>query len=143
MDDWTRRAAPGGNLLDQLLAKVPTVFGRLAFLAQLRDAAGTYSHPALNEQADSIESDRALSHYHHRIFHQWIAFSLAEQKAELDQYLATSQQPVDLAFGRSLVPHTAHEVERLLFLTDLETLLELLRLDHGGVFGGPGSSPRR
>jgi hypothetical protein len=129
----------------RILAQVPTVFGRLVYLSHLRQGglAGFYSHPALNEFAGREESDRTLSHCHHQVFSQWIGFTLAEQKADLDEYLASSKQVVDLVFCRSLIPQTAHEVERLLYLTDLETLLELLRLERGGAIGNPGSSPHR
>ena len=114
-----------------ILAQVPTVFGRLVYLSQLRDSAGIYSHPVLNELVGSSEADRTLCHCHHQVFRRWIGFNLAEQKAELDEYLGSSTRWVDLEFCRSLIPQTAHEVERLLYLTDLETLLLLLRLEPG------------
>lgn len=129
----------------KILAHVPTVFGRLAYLSRLRlaDHAGVYSHPVLNELVGFEESDRILGHSHHQVFSQWIGFTLAEQKADLDEYLRSSAEAVDLVFCRSLIPQKAHEVERLLYLTDLETLLELLRIERSGALGNPGSWPRR
>jgi hypothetical protein len=111
------------------------VFGRLVYVSGLRDGAGLYSHPALNELVGRSEADRTLCHCHHQVFRQWIGCALAEQKADLDGYLASSSHAIDLVFGRGLIPQTAHEVERLLYLTDLEMLLELLRLERGGAFG--------
>ena len=115
------------------------MFGRLVYLSGLRDGAGLYSHPVLNELVGQSEADRTLCHCHHQVFSQWIGCSLAEQKADLDEYLGLSKNAIDLAFCRGLIPHAAHEVERLLYLTDLEMLLELRRLDHGGVFGDRGA----
>lgn len=130
---------PAGYTWGRILAQVPTVFGRLAYLSQLRDAADIYSHPALNQLVSGIAADRTLRYSHHRVFSEWIGFNLAQQKADLEQYLASSTHPVDLAFCRALIPQAAHEVERLLYITDLETLLELFRLERGGAFANPGA----
>ena len=129
---------PAGEVLRRILAQVPTLFGRLVYVSNLRDSAGAYSHPTLNQLVGSSEADRTLCHCHHRLFGEWIGCSLAEQKTDLDRFLAApSSPPVDLLFCRALIPQSAHEVERLLYLTDLETLLELLRLERGGAFADP------
>jgi hypothetical protein len=115
------------------------MFGRLVYLSGLRGGAGLYSQPALDELVGEGEADRTLCHCHHQVFRQWIGCTLAEQKADLDEYLGSSRHELDLAFCRGLIPQTAHEVERLLYVTDLETLLELLRLERGGAFGNRGA----
>lgn len=131
---------PAADTARRIVAQITTVFGRLAYLSHLRDGtSGFYSHPTLDGMVGREEADRTLSHCHHQVFSQWIGFTLAEQKADLDDYLSSSQRMVDLVFCRSLIPQTAHEVERLLYLTDLETLLELLRLERGGASGRSGS----
>jgi hypothetical protein len=131
----------GADTMRKILAQVPTVFGRLAYLSNLRagERGGLYSLPVLDDLVGRAESDRTLRHCHHQVFSQWISFTLAEQKADLDDYLGSSRQAVDLVFCRSLIPEGAHEVERLLYLTDLEMLLELLRLERGGAIGSRGS----
>jgi len=89
------------------------------------------------------DADRALCHSHHKVFSQWIASSLEEQKADLDDYLRLAGGVTDVFRRyRNLPPPTAHEVERQLYLTDLETLLELLRLEQGGAGSIPEPSPR-
>jgi hypothetical protein len=115
------------------------VFGRLVYLSELRDIAGIYSHPALNQLVGRSEADRTLCHCHHQIFKQWIGCTLAEQKADLDAYLGSSRDVIDLVFCRGLIPQAAHEVERLLYLTDLEILLELLRLERSGALSNRGA----
>ncbi len=82
-------------------------------------------------------TDRTLCHSHHEIFSEWLGFTLARQKADLDEYLLESRAPLDLVPFRDIAPGTAHRVELQLFLTDLETLLELLRLEHGGAYSVP------
>jgi len=130
---------PSGDTFRKIRAQVPTVFGRLVYLSGLRDGAGLYSHPVLNELVGQIEADRTLCHCHHQVFSQWIGCTLAEQKADLDDYGDSSRHVLDLAFGRGLIPQGAHEVECLLYVTDLEMLLELLRLECGGAFGNRGA----
>ena len=146
---------PGGRLADfiakpepsrgrasdswrKTLTRIPTYFGRLVFLASLRDEPnGRYTHPPLVEMVGSEITERTLRHSHHEIFSEWLGFSLAEQKADLDEYLSSTQSRPEMLPYRDIVPASAHQVERQLYLTDLETLLELLRFEHGGAFAIP------
>ena len=82
-------------------------------------------------------TDRTLCHSHHEIFSEWLGFTLEQQKADLDEYLMASHAPLDLVPYRDIVPATAHQVERQLYLADLETLVELLRFEHGGPHSVP------
>jgi hypothetical protein len=131
---------PASVLWRKTLYQVPTVFGRLALLASLRNTAtGRYSHEDLLRVLGPEDTDRALCNSHHQVFSEWLRFSLAEQKADLDDYLSMaggSRQAVDY---RHLIPPTARDVERQLYLTDLETLLELLKYEHGDAFSIPGA----
>ncbi len=129
---------PAADLWRKTLSRVPTHFGRLVFLASLRDAlTGRYAHPPLLEIVGREITDRTLCHSHHQVFAEWLNFTLAEQKTDLDDYLTSSQAPLEMLPYRDLAPSTAHQVERQLYLTDLETLLELLRYEHGGAFSLP------
>lgn len=129
-----------GDLWRKNLSRIPTHFGRLVFLASLReDDTGRYSHTPMIEVLGRDLADRTLRHSHHQIFAEWLNFSLSEQKSDLDDYLTASQLSPDALPYRELAPSTAHQVERQLYLTDLETLLELIRFDHGGAFSFPGA----
>jgi hypothetical protein len=131
---------PVALFLRNTLAQVPTVFGRLAFLASLRDATrGRYSHEALLRLLGPEDTDRALSNSHYQVFAEWLRFSLSEQKADLDEYLGTAGASRKAMDYHHLVPPTARDVERQLYLTDLETLLELLKYEHGDAFSIPGA----
>lgn len=132
--------APGAILWRKTLSQVPTVFGRLAFLASLRNTAtGRYSHDALLRILGPEDTDRALCNSHHQVFSEWLRFSLAEQKSDLDEYLSVAGSSRRAFDYHHLMPPTARDVERQLYLTDLETLLELLKYEHGGAFLMPGA----
>jgi hypothetical protein len=119
------------------LSRIPTHFGRLVFLSSLRDPlTARYGHAPLSQIVGGEITDRTLCHSHHEIFSEWLSFPLSQQKADLNEYLLTSRAPLDLVPYRDLVPGTAHQVERQLYLTDLETLLELLRFEHDGAYSG-------
>lgn len=129
---------PGAVLWRKILFQVSTVFGRLVFLASLRDGtSGRYHYEALARILGPEDTDRALRNSHHQVFSEWLRFSLAEQKADLDEYLRIAGNPLHSLRYRHLTPPTAREVERQLYLTDLETLLELSRFEPGGASSIP------
>jgi hypothetical protein len=131
---------PAAESWRRTLLQVPTCFGRLVYVARMRDAgSGRYVYRPLIDIVGLDVTDRTLANSHHSIFAEWIAFPLERQKADLDQYLRTSRGPADPDAYRDIMPATAHEVERQLYLTDLETLLALLRFEYGGVFAAPGA----
>lgn len=131
---------PATTLWRRTLSQVPTVFGRLVFLSSLRDpTTGRYGHADLLRVLGPEETDRALCNSHHQVFSEWLRFSLPEQKADLDDYLSAAGGSRHAFDYRHLVPPTARDVERELYLTDLETLLELLKYEHGGAFSIPGA----
>ncbi len=91
------------------------------------------------------ESHRTLAESHDRAFSEWLNFNLEEQKADLDLYLSTLSTNkrtlvetwVRLAPYRNFVPATVRHAERQLYLSDLETILELIR----NACGVSGSDP--
>ncbi len=130
--------SPGVEIWRSTLLQIPTLFGRLVFVASLRDpASGHYYHPELAQRIGSEDADRSLCNSHYQVFQQWLGYSLAEQKSDLDEYLSDQSDPRRSLPYRKLIPPTAREVERQLYLADLETLLELLSYEHGGAFSTP------
>lgn len=83
------------------------------------------------------DADRTLRHSHHQVFSQWLGFSLREQKEDLDEYLKVAGGPAHSLPYRQLAPATARDVERQLYLTDLETLLELRKFERAGSSWNP------
>lgn len=122
------------------LSQIPSVFNRLVYLTSLRDEnTGVYEHHGLALIFGPDESDRALKDSHAACFHDWLCFTLEQQKADLGLYLAslTSNRAaiietwLRLRPYANLVPSSAREVEKQLYLADLESLLELLKNEYG------------
>ena len=121
---------PAAEFWRRTLSQIPTLFGRLAYLASLRDPlTGRYSQETLIRMLGAEQADRTLCQSHYQTFSQWLCFSLMEQKNDLGEYLNSAQLPRFAMHYRHLVPRTAREVERQLYLTDLETLLQLLQVE--------------
>jgi hypothetical protein len=126
------------DLCKHTLSRIPTVSGRLIYLATLRDAhSGTYRHHGLITAFGRDEAVRALKESHQAAFHSWLNLSLSEKNDDLRQYLATLDDPhedivqhwLQSRVYRSYVPASAIKAETDLFCQDLETLLELRRND--------------
>src|SRR5580692_5896825 len=129
---------PAGDLWRHTLARIPTLFGRVLFLASLRNQSnGAYEHPGLAQMIGDEEAGETLRRSHARIFQDWLCLNMAQQKADLEEYLAEIPNPSatlvnwasSAAYG-SWVPAAAQDAERRLFLGDLEILLTLLRHEY-------------
>jgi hypothetical protein len=141
MDEMAFDRSPASDLWRHTLSQIPTTFGRLVFLSTLRDPnTGAYVHYGFAQRVgDEKEADVALRQSHSQCFSEWLAFSLEEQKADLDLYLSgiASDRKTILDTWirtkpyRNLIPAAALEMERRLYHSDLETLLELLTVVHG------------
>jgi hypothetical protein len=123
------------------LGAINTLLGRLAYLASLRNAnTGAYEHFGLAERVGAGEVDRLIRRSHQEIFQQWLCFSLERQKEELEAYFSELSGDrreilsnwVHLGPYAAWVPAESRDVERKLFFTDLEMVLELIR-DESGV----------
>ena len=132
--------SPASDLWRNTLSRIPTTFGRLVFLSTLRDSnTGIYTHHGFAQRVGDATAHEALRQSHFECFSEWLTFSLEAQQADLDLYLSsidcdrktildtwTRTKPY-----RNLIPASALDVERKLYLSDLETLLQLLTAVHG------------
>ncbi|MBI1352960.1 MAG: hypothetical protein GC160_01350 [Acidobacteria bacterium] len=123
---------------NRTLEQIPTHFGRLAYLASLRDHnSGRYRHHGLAQSFGEEEAAKILRLSHETVFSEWLNFRLQEQHEDLDRYLNSMGQDRrsvletwgTLAPYRVLAPAAAGGAERLLYETDLEIILELLRAE--------------
>lgn len=83
--------------------------------------------------------DRTLGDSHRQVFSQWLGLNLAEQMSDLNEHLNRAAGPRQAMHYRNLVPVSASEAEVQLYLTDLETLLELRKFEGGAACATPGA----
>jgi hypothetical protein len=124
------------DLFKNTLARIPTVFGRLAYLASLRDSnSGVYRHHGLASIFGRDESRKALSQSHQAVFQEWLNLPLAEKREDLSGYFGGLEDPLPVVLDhwtgvrayRSYIPASARESERELFCAEFDVLLETLR----------------
>jgi len=126
------------DLWKHTLSKIPTLCGRLAYLASLRDThSGAYKHHGLTNSFGRDEAARALRESHAKEFVAWLNLSLGAKSDDLKDYLNGVEPNRDqvvvhwLKSGlyRSFIPDSALPVEAELFARDFETLLGFLRAE--------------
>jgi hypothetical protein len=140
-----------GDLWKNTLSKIPTQFGKLTYLASLRDPnSGIYRHHGLSMVFGRDESNRVLRENHEQAFFEWLNLPLSDKSADLMGYLASLDDPAPIVLSHwfrskaysAQVPSATREVERELFVKDLEALIETIRNGWHGDADAPASSPR-
>lgn len=124
------------DLFKNTLSRIPTLFGRIEYLASLRDSnSGVYRHHGLASIFGREESRTALSQSHDVVFREWLNLSLAEKKGDLSEYFDGLEDPLPVVLDHwasirayvSYVPASARESERELFCAELDVLLETFK----------------
>jgi hypothetical protein len=130
------RSAALAETWRQTLAGLPTQLARLIYLASLRNLnTGRYEHYGLAQRIGDEESDRLIRQSHLDVFADWLGYSLAGQRSELEEYFAGLEGDRKEVVRNWLaiepymawVPADSRENERQLFLSDLKTVVELIR----------------
>ena len=141
-----------GDLWKNTLSRIPTVYGRLAYLASLRDQnSGIYRHHGLSTLFGREESSKALRESHAHVFQEWLNLPLSEKYAELTAYLESLEDSLQVVLDhwtragayKSLLPDGAPKPEVELFSRDLTALVEVVRNGLGAAGSGRESSPHR
>lgn len=131
-----QKQRPSQDLWRRTLAQIPSVFGRLDYLARLRDPnSGVYQHHGLAQIFGVEEADQALRESHEICFREWLKMSLEYQRTDLALFFSglvverhtLIETWLRLAHYRNLMPAAAGEPERAHFLGDIEVLLQGLK----------------
>lgn len=131
---------PASDLWRNTLSQIPSVFGRLVYLASLRNQNnGLYEHHGLAMVFGEEQANRSLQEAHQNAFAEWLNYSLEQQKADLDLYLSslsTNKRTIvetwlKLTPYQNVVPTMVMDMERDLYVADLRALLNLLRNEYG------------
>lgn len=124
------------NLWRITLSQIPSVFGRLVYVSSLRNPNnGRYEHHGLAQIFGHDDANKALKKSHLQIFDEWLTFNLEQQTRDLELYLdglpdsraVVLENWIKLSPYRNLIPASVRGVERRLYITDLTTLLEVLK----------------
>ncbi|MBZ5608511.1 MAG: hypothetical protein LAP38_09650 [Acidobacteriia bacterium] len=137
------------NLWRNTLSRIPSVFGRLVYISSLRNSNnGRYEHHGLTLVYGEDQANRALKKSHAETFAEWLTFNLEQQKADLELYISTLpdeprqviQTWLKLAPYRNLIPTAVRGVERKVYISDLNVVLELLKNAYAAGDPGRGAS---
>src|SRR5579863_4664966 len=75
------------------LSHIPTAYGRLVYLAGLRDPnTGRYEHYGATRNSSSWEANQALKRIHETAFKEWVSFGLEQKKEDIEFYIAGIEQ---------------------------------------------------
>jgi len=117
------------------LSQIPTLFGKLQYLASLRDPnTGNYEHHGLSLVFGEKEAAKAMRQNHKRTFAEWLAHGLVEQQADLEEYLVGLHSPwSDILASWELlepwklyVPLGVMPSEKALYAADMRTICRVL-----------------
>ena len=124
----------------QDLYRVSTSYGRLVYLAGLRNSdSGRYEHYGVDSSV-AVAVSRSLKSLHEAIFREWIGCSLKAKMADIESYIAGIDR-VDYAElidawlrltpYKNLVPAAIQGAERQRHISDFEAILGLLKNVYG------------
>ena len=135
MDEILRIQSVVRDFTAKTLAAIPNVFGRLIYIASLRDlSSGRYEHTGLAAVYSPDAVQEALKFCHQEIFSRVLEMPLSVQEQELTECLDNMPGSMRETVGhwrqlesyRVLAPEDTPDYLRELFFSNLRALLEIL-----------------
>ncbi len=127
------------------LAAIPNLFGRLTYIASLRDlSSGKYEHAGLAAVYPREAVQEALECCHSEIFRKILETPLSVQESNLRECLEAMSEPFwetvshwrQMEAYRILPPENAPDYLRELFFSNLRGLLEILEAQNSTAHSG-------
>ncbi len=127
------------DFTSRTLASIPSDYGRLLYVALLRDlASGRYIHEGLAASYPEEAVQQALTHCHEELFARILETPLERQEWDLRACLGALEGNFweivsrwqELEFYRVLLPTGAPAYLQDLFCSNLRALLDLLAEEH-------------
>jgi len=124
------------------LAGIPGIFGRLTYMASLRDlSSGRYEHSGLAAIYPDEALQQALQLCHEQIFERILETPLFEQEQDLRSCLEGMPGGVRAAIAhwrrmevyRVLLPENSPDYLKELFCSNLRALLEILQEEYSQI----------
>jgi len=141
MDSWgslDRNRKLTEDLTERTLAAIPSEYGKLIYLASLRDvASGMYRHEGLEALYSAGSVQEALLHAHREVCSRIMEMPLATQEEDLLICWKGFDVEAEGLIGnwkeseayRTLMPFGLPDYMRTLFCSNIETLLFVLESD--------------
>ena len=124
------------------LSQIPSGFGRLVYLASLRNPnTGRYSHNGLAMRCGDQLADEAMRESHERVLRQWLCLPFGEQRTDCELYWTSLLEPratllemwIRTEPYNAWLPAAASSAERRNFDFHVKTLLHWIRRDFAGA----------
>jgi hypothetical protein len=124
------------------LASIPNMYGRLVYIASLRDlSSGSYEHAGLAALYSPRAVQEALESCHYELFQKILETPLSIQAQDLSEclqgmagsYDSTLSHWREMEAYRVLLPGNTPDYLKELFFSNLRALLEILQAENSTV----------